>query len=55
MRYHWVRDVLEIKSLELTKIHTERNVADMMTKVVSKEKHVYCKNRAGMDGASHAG
>ena len=54
VRYHWVRDVLESKSLELTKIHTERNVADMMTKVGSKEKHVYCRNGASMDRASHA-
>ena len=50
-----MRDVLENKFLELTKIHTDRNVSDMMTKVVTKEKHVYCRDGAGMEGSSHAG
>ena len=38
VRYHWIRDVLESKSLLLEKIHTEDNPSDMMTKSVSKNK-----------------
>lgn len=54
VRYHWVRNVLENNSLELTKTHTFRNVVHMMTKVVTKEKYVYCRTGADMEGTSHA-
>lgn len=42
VRYHWVRDILDAKSLELVKIHTDKNVSDMLTKVVNKVKHLFC-------------
>lgn len=32
VRYHWICDVLDAKLLELTKIHTDDNGADMMSK-----------------------
>ena len=48
-RYHWVRDVLEKKLLELNKVHTEKNVSDMLTKVVTKDKHLFCRSGAGME------
>ncbi len=32
MRYHWIRNVLEDRLLELAKVHTDDNGADMMTK-----------------------
>ena len=36
MRYHWIRDALDAKLLELAKIHTDDNGADMMTKGITK-------------------
>lgn len=36
VRYHWIRDVLDNKFLELEKIHTDQNGADMMTKILPK-------------------
>lgn len=36
-------------------IHVDKNVLDMMTKVVTKDKHLLCKGGVGMVGASHAG
>ena len=36
VRYHWIRDVLESKALILEKVHTDDNVADMITKVIPK-------------------
>ena len=36
MRYHWLRLVVEQQSLELEKIHTDENPADILSKVVSK-------------------
>ncbi|RDY10991.1 hypothetical protein CR513_04408, partial [Mucuna pruriens] len=32
VRYHWIRDALDAKLLELTKVHTDDNDVDMMTK-----------------------
>ena len=48
VRYHWIRDVLSSKLLELEKIHTDKNAADMMTKVVSREKLELCAGAAGI-------
>ena len=38
VRYNWLRLVIEQQSFELEKIHTDENPADMLTKVVSREK-----------------
>lgn len=43
MRYHWIRDVLNEKLLELAKIHTDRNGADMLTKGLPREKLDVCR------------
>ncbi|RDY05383.1 hypothetical protein CR513_10798, partial [Mucuna pruriens] len=32
VRYHWIRDTLDAKLLELAKVHTDDNGADIMTK-----------------------
>lgn len=37
VRYHWIRDALDAKLLEIGKIHTDDNGADMMTKPLSRE------------------
>ncbi|KAF3648202.1 hypothetical protein FXO37_19575 [Capsicum annuum] len=36
-RYHWIRDVLDPKLLELEKIHTDDNGSDRMTKLCQEE------------------
>ena len=38
LRYHFIRSVLEDGQLKLEKIHTNENPADMLTKVVTREK-----------------
>ena len=38
LKYHFIRYVLEDEMLKLEKIHTRHNLADMLTKVVTKEK-----------------
>ena len=49
MRYHWLRLVVELRSFKLEKIHTDKNPADMLTKVVSREKLKLCAELAGMN------
>ena len=36
VRYHWIRNGLEVKLLELVKIHTDDNGANMLTKSITK-------------------
>ena len=38
LRYHFIRSVLEDGQLKLEKIHTNENLADMLRKVVTREK-----------------
>ena len=46
IRYHWVRDALDEKSLFLHKVHTDDNGSDMMTKGLPKDKHAVCCAKA---------
>ncbi|CAL9016331.1 unnamed protein product [Prunus brigantina] len=48
VRYHWIRDVLESKQLQLEKIHTDDNSSDMMTKSLPKDKYEFCRRAAGL-------
>jgi ATP-binding cassette subfamily B (MDR/TAP) protein 1 len=48
IRYHWIREVMDQQLLRLVKIHTSENPADMMTKVVPREKLELCRDIAGM-------
>ena len=49
VRYNWLRLVIEQQSFELEKIHIDKNLADMLTKVVSREKPKLCVGLAGMN------
>lgn len=48
VRYHWLRLAIEEKSFKLQKIHTDKNAADILTKVIPKEKTELCVELAGM-------
>lgn len=48
VRYHWIRDVLNDKLLQLEKVHTDDNTSDMLTKALTKDKHEKCRLLAGM-------
>jgi hypothetical protein len=42
LKYHFIRFILEYGHLKLEKIHTSQNPADMLTKVVTREKLSSC-------------
>ncbi|GAA0147202.1 transmembrane signal receptor [Lithospermum erythrorhizon] len=42
VRYHWIRDALDSKLMELEKIHTYDNGSDMLMKVLSWGKFEFC-------------
>ena len=48
VHYHWIRDVLNSKQMQFEKFHTNDNGADMLTKVVTKEKLNVCCQLASM-------
>ena len=48
VRYHWLRVVIEEQLMKLKKIHTNKNGADMLTKVVPGSKLEFCSKLAGM-------
>ena len=49
VRYLWIRLVIEKRLMQLRKIHTKKNPADMLTKVVTKEKLELCVGTTGMN------
>ena len=44
VRYHFVREILEEGEIQIQKIPTTKNPADMMTKVVTAIKFQHCLN-----------
>ncbi|RVW65305.1 Retrovirus-related Pol polyprotein from transposon TNT 1-94 [Vitis vinifera] len=43
VRYHWIRDALEMKLFCLEKIHIDENGSNMMTKPIPTEKLQFCR------------
>ena len=50
LKYHFIWSVLEDGELKLEKIHTSQNLADMLTKVVTREKLRICSVSIGLQG-----
>ena len=42
IRYHWIRDALEARLLELAKVNTDDNCVHMMTKTLLRSKLENC-------------
>jgi hypothetical protein len=48
VRYHWIRDALDEKLLQIKKIHTDDNGSDMMTKSLPMQKLEIYRITAGL-------
>ena len=48
VQYHLVREVVEEGSVDMQKIHTKDNLADIMTKPVNSDKFIWCKSFYGL-------
>ena len=48
VRYHWIRKAVKEQLFQIRKIHTDGNIVDMMTKVITKEKLARCIKNMGM-------
>ncbi|MCO5599310.1 hypothetical protein L7F22_053411 [Adiantum nelumboides] len=48
VRYHFIREVLEDKRLQLVKVHTNDNPVDLLTKSLSSERFTHCRELMGI-------
>ena len=48
MRYHFIRDLVQIGALKLQYIRTDEQIADILTKPLSASKFVYFHDKLGM-------
>jgi bifunctional DNase/RNase len=46
--HHWIRDVLNSTQIQIEKVHIDDNEANMLTKVMTREKLEVCRQLAGM-------
>ncbi|MCO5586434.1 hypothetical protein L7F22_040374 [Adiantum nelumboides] len=48
VRYHFIREVLEDKRIQLVKIHTDNNPANLLTKSLASQRFAYYRLLMGM-------
>ena len=48
VRYHWIRKAIKEQLFQIRNIHTGENTANMMMKVITKEKPARCIKNTGM-------
>ena len=48
VQYHFVREVVEEGSVDMQKIHTKDNLADVMTKPINTNKFIWCRSSYGL-------
>ena len=48
VKYHFIRDVLEDKHMELVKVHTDDNPIDLLTKGLASKLFAHCRALMGM-------
>lgn len=48
VQYHFVREVVEEGSVDMQKIHTKDNLADVMTKPINADKFYWCNSSYGI-------
>jgi hypothetical protein len=48
-KQHFIRELVEQKEIKLKYAHTNEQVADFMTKVLAREKFVWCRRMMGVD------
>ena len=48
VQYHFVREKVEEGSVDMQKIHTEENIADVLTKPINNDKFSWCRSSLGL-------
>ena len=48
VKYHFIREMLEEKQIQLVKVHTTENPADLLTKGLPAESFAHCRTLLGV-------
>lgn len=48
IKYHFIRQHIEKKNIQVNFVNTEANIADVLTKAVAKEKLIFCAIKMGL-------
>ena len=48
VQYHFIREVVEDESVDFQKVHTKKNPADALTKLINTNKYVWCRSSYGL-------
>ena len=48
VQYHFVREVVEDENMDLQKIHTKENPADVLTKPINTDKFIWSRSSCGL-------
>lgn len=48
IKFHFLRDLVEKQTIKISKINTERMIADSLTKAVQMQKHNFCAKEMGL-------
>ncbi|KAH9652502.1 hypothetical protein KPL70_027122 [Citrus sinensis] len=48
VQYHFIREVVEDGSVDLQKIHTKENLADVLTKLINADKFIWSRSSCGL-------
>ena len=48
VKYHFIREVIDDKQIQLVKVHTKENPADLLTKGLPRDSFVHCRELLGI-------
>jgi hypothetical protein len=48
VQYHFVHEVVKDKSVDFQKIHTKKNLADVLTKPINNDMYIWCRSSYGL-------
>ncbi|KAE8667838.1 hypothetical protein F3Y22_tig00112368pilonHSYRG00011 [Hibiscus syriacus] len=48
VQYHFIREKVEERTVDMQKIHTKDNIADFMTKAINADKFTWCRSSYGL-------
>ena len=48
IQYHFIREKVEVGTVDMQKIHTKDNLADFLTKAVNTDNFIWCRSSSGL-------
>ena len=48
VKYHFIKEVLDDKCIQLVKVHNDDNLADLLTKSLNPQRFAHCRGQMGV-------